>query len=746
MARLRLRGGIISGAPPPDPPPGGSYTFPTTAFNFPLLPDDGGTFSNDGLINVADYGLVPNDSSAAVANRVALQSMMTANQENAGTSWSRKTIFFPNGTWYLSGLGSNTRGIIEKKDNTPHFTAGLRIQGQSEAGAIIRLADNDSGFQSSADPRFIIYQSNQAGAGGQPHYDSDGLGLEGYRQIIRDLTIDLGSGNSGAVGINVAMHNIGAIRRVTVQDAVGTGRTSNRALHAFAGLAEERQGAGPSHLSRITVKGCQYGFRLAQLMCGQGIEHLRIVNPGTCGVITDSNGLFIRGFVAENMTVPVAEIRTGDSWNHFSEAAEFLAQGWEHASNGNVMTGSLGYLLIVDGVFSGTASSVAAIRNQASGAKMFLRNITTTGFLRAAEEGGSPVQSGAATIAEYATPPTHNLWGQSVSSINMPIRNTPERGWSDISQWTSVTDATPGFPNGVEISHAGGTQFNNSWAALQSAIDNCTTDTLYFPSARNGRVKFAGSGTIHVDNPDLKHIVGMGAEFSSTVAGSALDLTFDQATRPAGSETVTWEDIRMESGSNLQCHVHLDTPRDVVFMDGHAWDITNTAGATGTLFVENVQSASIDFSFPQNVFTRQQDCDNDQLFTSYVGGDYWAFYVKCEPHVENSARRTPANWDGRVEILGGWHSYQPNAGEATTAGVPIFEVTNGAAITAELSVAGFATSTGGTTGSFSLYGTETQNSVNRDLLPGGAVYGAVTVPALAARGTRHHVTLYRSKF
>ena len=47
--------------------------------------------------------------------------------------------------------------------------------------------------------------------------------------MIRDITIDLGAGNPGAVGINADDAQRRGIRRVTVQDAVGAGRSSNNA-------------------------------------------------------------------------------------------------------------------------------------------------------------------------------------------------------------------------------------------------------------------------------------------------------------------------------------------------------------------------------------------------------------------------------------------------------------------------------------------------------------------------------------
>ena len=162
----------------------------------------------------------------------AIQAAILANAETLQGSmnnWSKKTLFFPNGTYVVGGSGGlsgNTRGIIERK-SAGSFNGGLRIQGESESGVIIRLADNSVDFQDVTNPRYVIFQSNLQ-ASSTPHNAADGTGLEGYHNYMADLTIDLGASNPGACGVNVMMHNIGAIRRVTVQDAVGHGPLHER--------------------------------------------------------------------------------------------------------------------------------------------------------------------------------------------------------------------------------------------------------------------------------------------------------------------------------------------------------------------------------------------------------------------------------------------------------------------------------------------------------------------------------------
>ena len=512
-------------------------------------------------------------------------------------------------------------------------------------------------------------------------------------------------------------------------------------------------------LHRITVKGCQYGFQIAQAMCGQLIEHIRLVNIGTCGVTTDSNGLSIRGLVAENMKVPVAEIITGTAMNHFPGPTtppapgrpgclpgQFYGNsGWIHSAGAAPGTGpmdfyqssTMGYLMIVDAVLQGVgaASGLTAIRNQASGGKMFLRNITETGYARTAQElgGGGPAGH---NIVEYASTPKHNLWQQTPTSLNIPIVNTPEKPWSILSQWTNW-DATPG----VTVTHGTGETTGTTYTALQQGIDNCTTDTLYFPSSRDGRVRMVGSGTLVVRG-QVKHIVGNGMEFRATADGQTMTLRFEHPTRPVGSTTVTWEDFAMNQSNNLNINAVVATPRDVVIMDVQIGSITNTPAATGTLFIEDIINGQINFANAQDVFARQHNADGSHVIGQYSGGDYVCLYLKSEPHGDPS--ELPVNWSGRIEILGGFIA---NPAGGTTA-IPIWRCNNAGPINPNsnhLSVAGFASSLGGLSGQFSVYATEVQNGVTRSLVPAGSSPGGLGVPALAPRFNHHHMTLYRSK-
>ena len=58
---------------------------------------------------------------------------------------------------------------------------------------------------------------------GGKDYTHKGEGNDAYENFVEDLTIDVGAGNPGAVGIDDLANNVGAIRQVRVIAPPGSG-------------------------------------------------------------------------------------------------------------------------------------------------------------------------------------------------------------------------------------------------------------------------------------------------------------------------------------------------------------------------------------------------------------------------------------------------------------------------------------------------------------------------------------------
>lgn len=76
-----------------------------------------------------------------------------------------------------------------------------------------------------------------------------GEGNEAYGSYIEDLTVETGSGNAGAVGIDFLANNAGAIRNVRIK---GSGH---------AGLSVARKWVGPCLVKNLAVEGFEYGIK-----------------------------------------------------------------------------------------------------------------------------------------------------------------------------------------------------------------------------------------------------------------------------------------------------------------------------------------------------------------------------------------------------------------------------------------------------------------------------------------------------
>jgi hypothetical protein len=76
---------------------------------------------------------------------------------------------------------------------------------------------------------------------------------QAFRNSLFDLTIDIGSGNPGAVGIHYLNNNQGAIRNVTV-------RTSDPNKRGKAGIAMVTNWPGPELLESVRVEGFDVGI------------------------------------------------------------------------------------------------------------------------------------------------------------------------------------------------------------------------------------------------------------------------------------------------------------------------------------------------------------------------------------------------------------------------------------------------------------------------------------------------------
>ena len=487
-----------------------------------------------------------------------------------------RVLYFPNGTYLVSDTISP--GTLVSKGK------GLTLQGQSQAGAILRLKDNAAGFTDAATSKPMIAS-----------YTGTAVNNQAFGNNFFNLTIDTGSGNAGAIGLSYITNNYGSIRDVTV-------RSSDVNRIGLTGLLMGKAWPGPGMIRNVTVDGFNYGIALYNAEYSMTFERIVLRNQKTAGILNSGNVVSLHQLTSTN-TVP-ALIGTA---------------------------GSLSVILAADCTGGGAARSAFEI----TGGKCLLHHITTSGYQSAVKNSGSLV-SGAdqvdyvnnAVLSQFPSPPV---------TLGLPIEDTPEVAWDDLSKWASVTSYGAVPDNGA-----------SDTAAIQAAIDNSAgKTTLYFPRGR-----YHLSGTVFIRN-GIKRIYGAGSALfftSGFYSQSVPAFQFESGTAPVCVfELFVTEYPAATANFTLVKH-HCASAivlRNLAINAGQSY--TSTAGS-GPLFVEDVAGNSWQIN-QQSAWMRQVNPEAPRGYTKIVnnGGRLWILGLKTEKD-DNVITSTNG---AATEVLGG---------------------------------------------------------------------------------------------
>jgi len=324
----------------------------------------------------------------------------------AGKQYNYKTIYFPNGVY-------NVSSTLIWDNNSYHRGRYLMMRGQSRNGVIIKLADRCSGFDNPASAKAVI--------------DTFVSGNEAYGKFIFDLTVNVGSGNPGAVGIDYLVNNLGSIRNVKVISDDRQGRY---------GLAFIDAWPGPMLIKDVEVVGFDYGIFIDQHDYSVTFEHITVRDQNIAGITTTRNPIFIRGLQSQN-SVPALRTTQNES-----------------------------LVVLLDGNLTGGSTARSAIE-LAQGTGMWARNITTSGY-ESAIKFGSAVIAGT-SITEWTSHEIESAFPSLPKSIGLPVEETPDYENWDHNDWANVADYGAQGADGVDDT-----------AAIQAAF-NSGKPIVYFP-------------------------------------------------------------------------------------------------------------------------------------------------------------------------------------------------------------------------------------------------------------------------
>ena len=538
-----------------------------------VFPDDA------GVIDVAAFGATPDDG---IDDTAAIQAALDANPSG------NKVFYFRDGVYDLSGTlaPANDDGVTKRNI----------FQGQSESGAVLRLRD-DLGFTGAV----IDYNANAGGAAPPAQF---------FRNAVRDLTVDIGSGNAAATGIRFNASNQGAVRNVTVRSGDGAGAT---------GLVMGANEPGPLLIQNTTIDGFDTGLLTQLPTASQTVEHLTLRNQNVVGWANDvTQQVFGRGVDF------VGNVRAIDNRDQSR-------------------------MVLVDSKLVGVDPvHVEAIRNNKA---LYLRDIETRGYEAAVNNGGvlalgrgnlrfgsaaeDVVEHWANGAAAARRGGTFEAFESSPdTSLRLPVREHPTRPYAPLDQWAGpqhhLVDLGGGNISGLPNDGVDDT------AAIQAAIDSGAS-TVYLP---NGTWQL--DGTLDL-NRNVERFLGAEAKVSG---GGVIRVG-------AGTSNTVFIE-RLEGGPRVE---H-DSDRTIVFEHLLGFNYEATSASPGDVFINDVVGGSVEFVAGQSVWARQlnleaeaDSLDPEKPDAKLVnrGAEVWILGFKTE----DAGTWIKTTDGGKTELLGG---------------------------------------------------------------------------------------------
>lgn len=384
------------------------------------------------IIDVKDWGALGDGRADDTA---AIRAALAEAERRADFGVYTPIVFMPPGTYRVTET-------IEKRNASGHYDSGFMLQGAGRSKTVIRLDPSAPGFNDPAQPRAVLYTAShlwqQGGeyAGGKD-YPGRGEGNQAFQNTIRDLTVEVGSGNPGAIGVDYLGNNNCQLRNVSIAAAAGSGRT---------GLALDRKWPGPCLIEDVSITGFDRGVHAGERTYGLTFSNIRLEGQREVGIRNEGNILSI-AHLQGDFSVPAV-----------------------------VNADRRGLVVLAHAELRGEAD-VRAFENEGA---LRLIDVTTPGFGRSElDEAPAPGRdrsyAGLTLTADVPMP------GVVAIAPSDPVREPPER-------WVSVTDFG-----------ANGADQEDDTAAFEAAFaSGAATVYLPFGSYRISRPLRLGSSLRHL--------------------------------------------------------------------------------------------------------------------------------------------------------------------------------------------------------------------------------------------------------
>ncbi|MEX2606771.1 MAG: glycosyl hydrolase family 28-related protein [Kiritimatiellia bacterium] len=580
-------------------------------------------------MRVVDLSQPPYNADSTGQTDATASIQKALDDHHLGDNW---ILYLPDGTYRISDTldwGNGAR-------------MGPVLQGQSRDGTVLKVKDQCDGFGDGLDPKPVITIATRGSA-------------DAFCMAVRNLTVNTGRQNPGAIALQFMANNQGAVRDVLLVSGDGAGVIGLDM--AFTDMI------GPLLVKNLEVRGFDVGVAMANEVASMTFEHIRLTGQKEVGLRNAGQCVSIRGLVSENTVTAVENL------------------------------GPQSLMVLIDSRLKGMgdAAGVPAIRNSGS---CYLRDIATPGYRHPLETTtGRYTEVDPARIDEFISGPVLSLFPSLHHSLDLPIKETPEIPWGDVSTWANV-----------ESFGADSRDKEDDTEAIQRAIDS-GAETIYFPHPLPaGREKtnlprgsYRIDGTVRIRG-NVRRLIGGGGSWTMIrVGGSTRDAAF--LIEDGAAPEVIFEDFNfvdaVKAGELCPLITHR-SKRTLVLR--HINSIMHNSlyrgePQAGTVFFEDVSSQfpmggrnragdtpHFYFAPGQKAWARQLNPETDATKIVNDGADLWILGLKTEVKSTVLENRN----GGRTEILGGLnYPSLPGEGDQT-----MFRLVDGS-FTAVMGEAGF---------------------------------------------------------
>ena len=367
-----------------------------------------------GAIDVTKPPYSADNTGKRDATEALSHAMLDAGRRTPGvfttTDRAVQIVYLPKGTYRVSdtlcfedaAVRDHRKELIQAHPDLRYIEGHMMLVGESREETIIKLDDRSAKFQNGRVP---MVQMSIKPANNQAYYNT-----------VRDLTLDSGLGNPGAMAMHFVSNNLGTVRNVLI-------RCRDNRHPAAVGLDLSTPMGGLGYIRDVTVEGFVTGIFVANYHPGYTFENITLFGQGEVGMDCSDKSAQILNLRSTNKVLALRN-RT-----------------------------PAGQVVLLNSSLAGGAAGACAIENDGY---LFVRDVDVQGYAQAIRSHEQTVAPG--HVTEFLSHgQSLKLWPSAPgASLNLEIRDTPVMPPLEKEAWTV-------FDPSVQ---------EDDTAALQSLIDS----------------------------------------------------------------------------------------------------------------------------------------------------------------------------------------------------------------------------------------------------------------------------------